>query len=244
MIDIIGHRGASEDAPENTLAAIEEAWKQQADGVEVDVRITSDGNLVCIHDNNFLRTTGKDNLIDELSLEEIKKLDAGSWRGKEWTNSAVPTLLEVLNSMPENKKIFIEVKSGIEVKESLINTIQESKISEKMVYIISFNREILSQVKKDLPGIKTNFLISFDQSNILDIDSLNSAILKSNIDGIGAQAHPQLTESFINSITAINKKVHVWTVDQPEQAKLYSRLGLSSITTNRPGEIKTLLLAS
>ena len=59
MIDIIGHRGASEDAPENTLAAIEEAWKQQADGVEVDVRITSDGNLVCIHDNNFLRTTGK-----------------------------------------------------------------------------------------------------------------------------------------------------------------------------------------
>ena len=110
MIDIIGHRGASEDAPENTLAAIEEAWKQQADGVEIDVRMSSDSRLVCVHDNNLFRTTGKNCLIENTSLEEIKKLDAGSWRGKEWTNSMIPSLEEVLEKIPAGKKIFIEVK--------------------------------------------------------------------------------------------------------------------------------------
>ena len=244
MIDIIGHRGASEDAPENTLEAIKEAWKQQADGVEVDVRMTADGNLVCLHDSNLLRTTGTDKLIEESNMAEISKLDAGSWRGKEWSDSFIPSLAEVLENIPPNKKIFIEIKCGIEGKEPLINTIRNSKICEEMVSIISFNKEILVEVKKTLNKIKANYLIAFDQHTTVDIEKLTEELKETEIDGCGAQAHPRLTENFVNSLTSIDKKVHVWTVDQPEQAKRYAELGLSSITTNKPGQIKNWLRAS
>ena len=244
MIDIIGHRGASEDAPENTLAAIEEAWKQQADGVEIDVRMSSDGRLVCIHDNNLFRTTGKNGLIENTSLKEIKKLDAGSWRGKEWTNSMIPSLEEVLEKIPEGKQIFIEIKCGIEIINELIKSIKTSKIDLAMVSIISFNKDVLERIKRAIPRITANFLISFDNNRPFDVNLLTSQIEKAGLDGCGVQAHPCLTKHLVDSLKDINKKVHVWTVDQPEQAKLYYKLGLSSITTNTPGKIKSILQTS
>jgi len=244
MIDIIGHRGASEDVPENTLESIEEAWKQNADGVEVDVRMTSDNRLVCIHDSCLLRTTGINGFIEDSCLKDIKKLDAGSWRGKEWSNIFIPSLAEVLDSIPEGKKIFIEVKCGVEAKDVLIDTIKKSNISEDMISIISFDKEILGEIKKSLPKTTVNYLVSFDEPIPVNIDLLAEEIKKYGLDGCGAQAHPSLTKNFIDYFKSINKKVHVWTVDQPEQAKRYSELGLSSITTNKPGQIKKWLQAS
>ena len=96
MIKVIGHRGASENAPENTLSSISEAWSQSADGVEVDVRLTKDLKLVCIHDKNTLRTSGKDALVKNTTLEDLRKMDFGAWRGKEWINEPIPVLEEVL----------------------------------------------------------------------------------------------------------------------------------------------------
>ncbi|SVB31168.1 uncharacterized protein METZ01_LOCUS184022, partial [marine metagenome] len=84
-MEIIGHRGASETAPENTLSSISEAWSQAADGVEVDIRLTKDKIFVCMHDTNTLRTSGENALVSETNFEKLKKLDVGSWRGKEWT---------------------------------------------------------------------------------------------------------------------------------------------------------------
>ncbi|HEY9250938.1 MAG TPA: glycerophosphodiester phosphodiesterase family protein, partial [Rariglobus sp.] len=83
-VKIIAHRGASGEAPENTVAAARLGWTEQADAVEIDVHLTRDGRVVAIHDPTLLRTTGRDARVDELTLEEIRRLDAGVWKGARW----------------------------------------------------------------------------------------------------------------------------------------------------------------
>ena len=114
MVEVIGHRGASTEAPENPLAANDLAFQQKADGIEVDVRLTKDNRLVCMHDKSAFRTAGKKNLIKESTLNQLKSLDVGKWKGEKWSGEAIPSLHEVLSEMPLDKKIFIDVKEGIE----------------------------------------------------------------------------------------------------------------------------------
>ena len=108
---IIAHRGASFDAPENTLAAVNLAWQQNADAVEVDVHLSRDGHLFVIHDADTRRTTGLDRKVAQLKLPQLPRHDAGRWKGAQWRGEKIPTLDEVLATVPRGKKIFIEIKS-------------------------------------------------------------------------------------------------------------------------------------
>ncbi|MEC7911332.1 MAG: glycerophosphodiester phosphodiesterase family protein [Pseudomonadota bacterium] len=244
MIKVIGHRGASENAPENTLSSISEAWSQSADGVEVDVRLTKDLKLVCIHDKNTLRTSGKDALVKNTTLEDLRKMDFGAWRGKEWINEPIPVLEEVIELIPKDKKLFIEVKNGKRAINPLVDVLQVYKEQQKNISIISFNEEVLSGVKELLPDITVNLLVSFEEEVEKQKERLLSKIRRSNIDGLGLQSHMQLTKGFLKALMKENKAIHVWTVDQPEEAKRYQEIGLASVTTNRPGQIRNFLLAS
>ena len=114
MVKIIGHRGASDDAPENTISSIKEAFVQGADGVEVDIRLTKDKKVVCIHDKNTIRTTGLSLEVKNTNYGELKNLDAGGWKGTAWKDELIPSLEEVLKEVPLDKEIFIEVKTGLE----------------------------------------------------------------------------------------------------------------------------------
>ena len=96
MVEVIGHRGSSKKAPENTLAAVKLAFFENADGVEVDVRLTKDKELVCIHDKDTLRTTGHKRFVFESYVESLKTLDVGLRKGKRWKGETIPTLSEVL----------------------------------------------------------------------------------------------------------------------------------------------------
>ena len=242
MVRIIGHRGASDDAPENTISSIKEAFTQGADGIEVDVRLTKDKRVICLHDKNTLRTTGLSLDVKNSDYEEIKELDAGSWKATNWTNERIPLLEKVLEEMPLNKEIFIEVKTGLEIVDPLISLILNSKIKQKNISIISFNDQVIKEIKLCLPDATSNLLIAFDPPyNEKDLTQL---LKKIGADGVGVQNHPKLTNSFIKKIKNINKDVHVWTVDKADEAKKYSLLGLSSITTNKPKLIKDYLSAS
>lgn len=96
---IIGHRGASRDAPENTLASFRLAWSHRADGIEADFRLAADGTIVCMHDATTGRTTGENLEIAAATAEELRCLDAGTWKGSAWSGAVVPTLDEVLLSL-------------------------------------------------------------------------------------------------------------------------------------------------
>src|SRR4051812_36049152 len=111
-LEIVAHRGASTDAPENTLPAIELAWRQQADAVEIDVQVSKDGRLVAIHDSTTERTTGQPGSVQHLNLEELQQLDAGAWKGSRFAGARIPTLQEVADLVPHGKRLFVELKCG------------------------------------------------------------------------------------------------------------------------------------
>jgi glycerophosphoryl diester phosphodiesterase len=242
MVRIIGHRGASDDAPENTISSIKEAFRQGADGVEVDVRITKDGKVICIHDKNTLRTTGLSLDINEAKYNELQELDAGSWKSSAWLNEPIPLLDEALEEVPADKEIFIEVKTGLEIIDPLILLIQSSKIQQKNISVISFNDQVIKKIKLCLPNITANLLVAFDPS--YNEEKLPQLLENIGADGVGVQNHPKLTRSFVEKIKNLNKNIHVWTVNEGDEAKEYSLMGLSSITTNKPSHIRDCLSAS
>src|SRR5262245_53293376 len=110
--EIIAHRGASADAPENTAAAFKLAVEGGADAFEGDYYLTKDGKIICIHDNNTKRTTGVDGKVPQMTLAELRKLDAGSWKGSKFGGEKLPTLSEALALVPAGKKTFVEIKCG------------------------------------------------------------------------------------------------------------------------------------
>src|SRR5262245_12288077 len=107
---IVAHRGASADAPENTVAAFKLGFEQGADYAETDLRLSKDGQIVLIHDDNTKRTAGLDKKVREQTLEELRRLDAGSFKGEKWKGEPIPTLEEGLATVPKGKGIFLELK--------------------------------------------------------------------------------------------------------------------------------------
>jgi len=99
-VEIIAHRGASHDAPENTLAAVNLAWQQNADAVEIDVHLSRDGQIVVIHDENTRKTAGLNKNVSEQTLAELRRLDVGRWKGRQWAGEKIPVLAEVLGALP------------------------------------------------------------------------------------------------------------------------------------------------
>jgi glycerophosphoryl diester phosphodiesterase len=240
MVKVIGHRGASEDAPENTLSSVKESFKQGSDGVEIDIRLTKDNHVVCIHDKNSLRTSGEFLIISETRFNALKKLDVGSWKSKKWKNERIPLLEEVLKVIPDKKEIFIEVKTGTEIIEPLINVLNRSNINLSDVSIISFNREVIKKIKSRMSEITGNLLIAFDPEVNLE-QGLGDLLKSINADGVGAQNHQNLNSSLVKEVHNLRKKIHVWTVNDQEEANKFELMGINSITTNRPKLIKKSL---
>ena len=111
-------------------------------------------------------------------------------------------------------------------------------------YNYSQHKDMRKVIKEKFPDLTANLLMSFDKEKEIKSCDLAKKIKHMELDGLGLQSHMQLTQGFIEPILFEGKKVHVWTVDQPEEAKRYKELGLASITTNKPGQIKNYLLAS
>src|SRR5947208_878460 len=99
-LEIIAHRGASWEAPENTLSAVQLAWQQGADAVEADFRLSRDRQIVATHDDSTLRITGVDLRVHESSLAELRALDFGRWKAAQFEGERIPTLAELLATVP------------------------------------------------------------------------------------------------------------------------------------------------
>ena len=125
-VEIIAHRGASYDAPENTLEAVRLAWSQKADAVEVDVFLSKDGEVVLHHDATTKKLSGVDRKVVDQSYAELRQLDVGAWKGDQWYGVRIPKLDDVLATIPEGKRIFIEVKCGPEIIPALAKSFRQS----------------------------------------------------------------------------------------------------------------------
>jgi glycerophosphoryl diester phosphodiesterase len=155
---IIAHRGASHDAPENTLSAFKLAMEQGADGFETDFYLTSDGQIACFHDKDTERITGKKLLVVKTRLDELRALDVGSWKGPSWKGERIPTMDEALAAVPRDKKIFIELKSSVEIVGPMAKVIEASSLEPEQIVIISFHADAIADCKKKLPHLKALWL--------------------------------------------------------------------------------------
>lgn len=205
MTVIIAHRGSAGTHPENTLPAFMEAVRTGADGIELDVHLTADQQLVVIHDESVDRTTDGKGLIRELTLEEIKELDAGSWFDKRYQATKISTLQEVLNLLLQMRYrgfLCVEIKTnkfhypGIEAK---ISEVMTSKEWPFRYWYASFNIDSLKIIHEYEPEIQLDLIQKNDPEKyklVLETDFLEG--LHPSSDWINQ--NPETVENFTKSL--------------------------------------------
>jgi glycerophosphoryl diester phosphodiesterase len=242
-VEIIGHRGASEDAPENTLASFRLAWTQNADAAETDVYLSKDGEIVVIHDANTRRVGGRDGKVVDQTLAELKQLDIGRWKGEQWAGERIPTLAELLAIIPEGKRLFIEIKCGPEIAPRLVQVLQAAKKRPEQTCLISFSYEVMQRVKKELPALKCYWIVQLKRNRKTSTWSppLGEIIRKTKeagLDGVDFGAAPVIDREFVAKLKKAGLGVYTWTVNTTKEAGRLEQAGVDGITTNRPGVLK------
>ncbi|WP_176014241.1 glycerophosphodiester phosphodiesterase [Victivallis sp. Marseille-Q1083] len=230
---LIAHRGESEAVPENTIESFVLAWTRGAAGIEGDFHLTKDKRLVCMHDDNALRTCGVNRRIADMTLDEICELDCGQWKSPAWAHTEVPTLEEVLETIPEDGRIYIELKTiGSEVVDELRRVVEESGLREEQLVIIAFDREVVKASKAAFGGLKVYWLTCLDEG--LTPEKMVATVKELGADGVDCHATDKLTAEYVEAMHRAGLEFHVWTVDDCEQARRLIEFGVDSITTNRP----------
>lgn len=243
---LIAHRGESFDAPENTLAAINLAWKRGAKAVEIDIRLTADNEIVVIHDKDTLRITGVKKIIDSTPLKELKLLNAGFHKKGNWNNVRIPTLSEVLKTIPSDGRLIIEIKSNDSILAKLTYELSQSNKNPNQIEIIAFDLRTLAKAKELLPQFRMLWLLNFDYILpswfvVVNNENIIKKLNKLNINGVSVWAGKLLTSSFISEFKEAGLFVYTWTVDDLEKAKIIINDGIDGLTTNRAGWMKNKL---
>jgi len=243
---IIAHRGESYEAPENTLASINLAWDQGAAAVEIDVHLTKDNFVAVLHDPNTKRVGGRNKKVSKQTLSELKQLDVGSWKDKKWKAEKIPCLKEVLDTVPNGKKLIIELKSNNTILPFLKNDIMGSKLQPDQIEIISFNYKNVVNAKKNLPKNKVLLLADLDYSwytklKSPSVEKLIAKVKDGNLDGLNVWAGKLLTREFAQKVKSAELLLYVWTVNDLSHAKKLIDWGIDGITTNRAKWLKTEL---
>lgn len=231
---IIAHRGASFDAPENTVASAKLAWEQGADAVEVDIYLTKDNRVMVMHDKDTKRTcSGKKNLvISDTPSILLRDLDAGVWKDAKYKGEKIPYLNEIIETVPDGKKLVIEIKCGSEVLPHLKRVIEKSGKQEQMVFI-AFGWETIVDTKKEFPDNPCYWLSSSKPT----IKKKMPEAVTAGLDGINLHFEA-IDEEIMGLAKASNLEVLSWTVDNPAEAKRLTDLGVTGVTTNRPGWLR------
>jgi glycerophosphoryl diester phosphodiesterase len=241
-VDIVGHRGASYDAPENTVTAIKLAWEQKADGSEFDVYLTKDGKIVVIHDKDTKRTAGGINRpVAESTFDELRALDVGRWKGETFAGEKIPTLAGMLATVPPGKRVFIEVKCGPEIVPELDRVLKAAKLKPEQTPVISFNPAVIAAVKKARPDVPAYWLVSLTAKKPPAAAQLVARAKEIHADGLDVSPAAVLDETFTRTVKDAGLKVYVWTVNDPAVAKRMVGLGVDGITTDRPGWLREQL---
>ncbi len=235
---IIAHRGASFRAPENTLSAVWEAWEQGADAVEIDVRVSSDGKIMVIHDGNTLRTSGVSMNVAENDRQRLQTLDVGAFKGTQWAGERIPLLGDVLQTIPKGKFLFVEIKCGLEI----IPALKQISFEPYNVKFISFDLQVLAALRPVYRQSEMFLLFDGDQQPV-NLERLLHTVEENGLDGLDVNASFPLDAAMMAEIRRRGKKIYFWTVDDSERARYLWRLGVDGITTNRPGWLKRQLAA-
>jgi glycerophosphoryl diester phosphodiesterase len=237
QVELIAHRGSSEEAPENTLASFRLGW-QHADACELDIFPTKDGQIAVIHDATTKRTAGLDKPVAQQTMAELKALDAGSWKAAKWAGEKIPTLREVLEILPEKKRLYIEIKGGAELLPELQRTVQAFAAKEPQLLLIGFNYDTMTEAKRLFPKIPAYWILSYkiDKKTLRhpDLDDLIAKCRAGGLDGLDLDFAFPIDKDSVAKIHAAGLKLCTWTVNDPEVARKEVEAGVDGVTSDRP----------
>ena len=226
---ILGHRGISSKYPENTMIAFRKALEYGMDGIELDVQLSKDGKLVVIHDELLDRTTNGHGYVKDYTLEELRKLDAGSFKDNRFKDEVIPTLEEVFELFSGTDKVInIELKTGVfaypGIEEKVIEEIKKYNL-EKNIYITSFNHQSIAKFQKLTDEIKSGILLYDTQFDIEKyVEEYNQNIINPSIE------YYNLYENEFFNMMKKGKKITVYTVNDIGMMKKLRDKGVNIIT--------------
>lgn len=230
-MQIFAHRGARAYAPENTLAAFQKAWEMHADGIELDVQLTKDGNVVICHDHSVNRTSSGQGWIKDYTLAEIKQLDFGSWFHHEFIGETIPTLEEFLRWFSQTTmKLNIEIKNGpvlyTGIESKVIGLLKEYDLVER-VFISSFHHPCLVSVKALCPDIKTGALFVCRPADPISFcEQVHADYLH--------PAWESIDSTWAHDAKRRGIKIHTFTVNNRDQYDFVDAMGVDAIFTDYP----------
>ncbi|MEU7026682.1 glycerophosphodiester phosphodiesterase [Streptomyces sp. NPDC015232] len=254
-VRVVAHRGASEDAPEHTLAAYVKAIEDGADALECDVRLTADGHLVCVHDRRVNRTSNGRGAVSALELADLAALDFGTWKGRDESGESpdwgdpeatsvltLERLLELVSDAGRRVELAIETKHPTrwagQVEEKLLQLLDRFGLAkpaspeESPVRVMSFSPRSLHRIATASPTMPTVSLSQF----------VTPRLRTGGLPAGARIAGPSVrivrhNPAVILRLQKAGHQVHVWTVDDPEDVELCVRLGVDAIITNRPKQV-------
>ncbi|MHB8069430.1 MAG: glycerophosphodiester phosphodiesterase [Desulfobaccales bacterium] len=221
MVDILGHRGAAAEEPENTLRGFRRGLELGVDGMELDVQLTQDGRLAVIHDATVDRTTNGRGRVRDFTLAELQKLDAGK-------GERIPGLEEVVELVRGRAYLLVELKQT-EAAPALLRFCQERRLFED-VRVISFWHPAVRALKEQEPRLQTGVLMvgcPADPAGLARAALADTLVLN----------YQYVNRELVETAHRYGLKVGVWNIDTPEILNTYLEINPDAICTNRPGEI-------
>ena len=243
-IEIVAHRGYSAKAPENTVAAFVAGWKAGADACELDLHLTSDDKVIVCHDKDTKRTTGVLKVIAQTPFDELRILDAGSWKGDSWKGEKLPTLDEAIGSMPEGgQRFFLEIKCGKQVVPALARDLERWRSRAKQLAFISFDYEALTAAKKAMPWMECYLLSGVKDKNkqSRSVEQVITMASSAGLDGLDLGLDWPWSKAMVKQIHAAGLKVYGYTANKPSDIERLADAGVDGITTDDPVLAKSLI---
>ncbi|WP_454164089.1 glycerophosphodiester phosphodiesterase family protein [Gordonia iterans] len=245
---VVAHRGSSADHAEHTLAAYEAALHEGADGLECDVRLTADHQLVCIHDRTIERISDGTGVVSEMTLAQLREHDFGTWHsGRPATVLTLPELLELTLDWHRPVRLFIETKHPVRygslVEQKLLDVLREFRVGappsadHSRAVVISFSAAGVWRIRRSAPMLPTILL----GESLRGISA--GAATAVGATGIGPsvqtlRAHPDL----VDRAAAGGRVTYCWTVDERDDVQLCADLGVRWIATNHPAKVRDWLV--
>jgi glycerophosphoryl diester phosphodiesterase len=240
---IFAHRGASSDAPENTLAAFDLAHRQGAEAIELDAKLTADGQVVVIHDQTVDRTTQGSGRVKEMSLTQLKELDAGSHFDMRFKGEPIPTLDEVFAAFGQKLFINVELTNYASLLDALpaevAGLVKQHGLSHRVMFS-SFNPIALLRIHRLLPETPVGLLALPGNSGawarswpgrIIPYQALHPAL-------------DDVTPDLVEKCHRLGKRVFVWTVNQVEDMRRLMEMKVDGIFTDDPVSARQVLYAT
>lgn len=230
---IIAHRGASNYAPENTLASFELALRQGADAIELDAKLTADGHVVVIHDQTVDRTTEGSGRVKEMTLAMLRKLDAGSHFDIAFQGEPIPTLEEVFKAVGQLTYVNVELTNYAsktdELPEKVAALVKRYNLTRR-VFFSSFNPIALVRIRRQLPDAPIG---------LLALPGFNGTLARSWVGRLLGynSLHPEASDVHPDLVSTAHRRgshVYVWTVNQAEEMRRLFSIGVDGIFTDDP----------